>query len=352
LREKSFYYLNKNVRVSVVKRKTELALFEEVQPLINKHGKSEVLAWIDVGQEKLPLWGLRLGPADPTLPTFGLFAGVHGLERVGSHVALHFLKSFLHQLEWDFHLRELMTKVRLVSIPMVNPGGLFLSSRSNPSGVDIMRNAPVGPLPGKFPWVSGQRLSPRLPWYTGDASNMEIETRALVQFVEKEMFESPFSMALDVHSGFGLQDRLWYPFSHSKDPFPHEDTVKDFAQLLHTSLPHHIYKIEKQTDSYVVYGDPWDHLALKHLEKRPKASFIPWCLEMGSWTWLKKNPLQLFSKPGLFNPTLPHRYQRIMRRHRGLLDIFLRATLNYKAWSQRWQNGSFLEDLDEKVPTG
>ena len=57
-------------------------------------------------------------------------------------------------------------------------------------------------------------------------------------------------------------------------------------------------------------------------------------LEMGSWQWLRKNPLHLFHRHGLFHPMLPHRHQRILRRHLTLFDFLLRAMLCPHAWAE------------------
>jgi len=340
------------LKFEIMSRRTEQDLFQQIRPLAERFGRVRVLDTIEVIDQELPIWGLVIGPDDRTLPTFGLFGGVHGLERVGSHVVLHHLKSLLHQMTWDENLRELFQKVRLVSIPMVNPGGLFLSRRSNPNGVDVMRNAPVESDERGYRLVSGQKISPRIPWYRGNPEKPERETKALINFVDEEILASRFGVALDVHSGFGLRDRLWYPFSHTRKTFPYQETVNRFNDLLETSLPHHVYKVEKQTESYLIHGGPWDFFFLRHLANKKDGQFIPWCLEMGSWSWLRKNPLQIFSKPGLFNPILPHRYSRIMRRHRGLLDLFLRSTLNYKIWSKQWQNGSPFVASAAKVDIG
>ena len=58
---------------------------------------------------------------------------------------------------------------------------------------------------------------------------------------------------------------------------------------------------------YTIHGDPWDFLFEENRKKEGHGMFIPFTLEMGSWMWLKKNPLQVFSKDGVFHPTLPHR---------------------------------------------
>lgn len=54
---------------------------------------------------------------------------------------------------------------------------------------------------------------------------------------------------------------------------------------------------------------------------------------MGSWLWLRKNPLHLFSRHGLFHPILPHRQQRIYRRHFLLFDFLHRSLLYPAGWT-------------------
>jgi hypothetical protein len=53
---------------------------------------------------------------------------------------------------------------------------------------------------------------------------------------------------------------------------------------------------------------------------------------MGSWTWVKKNPRQLFSRLGIFNPILEHRQQRVLRRHLPLLEFVVRAAVSHRRW--------------------
>jgi hypothetical protein len=159
-----------------------------------------------------------------------------------------------------------------------------------------------------------------------------------VNFVQEQMFPSSFSMALDVHSGFGLRDQLWYPFARSDEEFPRMDLVEKFRNLLDRSHPNHVYVLEAQSKNYTTAGDLWDyifdlHVASFGLEEKV---FLPWTLEIGSWIWIRKNPLQLFSSMGLFNPIKEHRFRRTMRRHRSLLDLFFLATKNHKTWLTRY----------------
>ena len=53
---------------------------------------------------------------------------------------------------------------------------------------------------------------------------------------------------------------------------------------------------------------------------------------MGSWIWVKKNPRQLFSRLGLFNPLIGHRQQRVLRRHVAWLDFAARAAASAARW--------------------
>jgi hypothetical protein len=54
---------------------------------------------------------------------------------------------------------------------------------------------------------------------------------------------------------------------------------------------------------------------------------------MGSWLWVKKNPRQLFSRLGSFNPIKPHRLRRILRRHTALIDFLHRAVASRDPWT-------------------
>ena len=53
---------------------------------------------------------------------------------------------------------------------------------------------------------------------------------------------------------------------------------------------------------------------------------------MGSWVWVKKNPRQLFSRQGIFNPLIEHRQKRVLRRHTAWFDFLTRAASSYRQW--------------------
>lgn len=311
---------------------------EQLEQLVLKAkdiARVKSLGKVKARDREFDIYGIEMGSEDPTAPTLVLTAGVHGLERVGSHVLFHFLLPLLEQLEWDQDLQNVFKRIRVATIPIVNPGGMYMLSRCNPNGVDIMRNGRFeGDEKGSY-LVSGHRKSPRLPWYRGaEGAEQEIETRALIDFVRKNTSQSRCAFSLDIHSGFGMRDRLWYPWSGSKKEIPDLEFMMKFKKLLRSTHPFHFYKVENQTSSYVIHGDPWDELYAEHLKSRNDQVYVPLALEMGSWTWLKKNPGQFFRVDGLYNPIITHRYNRIMRRHRPLLDFFIRAVANHENWRQ------------------
>ena len=278
-----------------------------------------------------PLYLVTLGNPAATAAV-GYFGGVHGLERIGSRVVIAWLHSLVMRLRWDESLHGLLQKVRLVFMPIVNPGGMLRGTRANPDGVDLMRNGPIEAQDAVPFLVGGQRISAGLPWYCGRRGEaMEVESAALCDAVKREMHGRPFSLALDCHSGFGMRDRVWFPFAHRRGAIAHLAQLHALHEIFEQTNSHHQYVFEPQSRQYLAHGDLWDHLYLLACEQ-PGSVFLPLTLEMGSWLWVKKNPRQLFSRDGIFNPLIAHRQQRVLRRHLPLLDFTLRAA----AASARW----------------
>jgi hypothetical protein len=75
-------------------------------------------------------------------------------------------------------------------------------------------------------------------------------------------------------------------------------------------------------------------LILQTKGSRPDKILLPFTLEMGSWNWVKKNPIQLFSFLGPFNPVKPHRIRRTLRRHLPLLDFLLQVLSSSEHWTK------------------
>jgi hypothetical protein len=310
----------------------ELRQLEDLLGRLEVHAKVRTLA--TVGHPPLPIHGIVLGPRDRTAPTLAVVGGVHGLERIGTRVVLAWLHTLTELLAWDGVLQQALEHTRLVFVPLLNPSGMLHGRRGNGRGVDLMRNAPAHPDVRSSPLIGGQRLSPLLPWYMGDAHRMEPEADALCRFIEREVFTASQAISVDVHSGFGMVDRVWFPYARTRRPFPHLAEAYALKQLIDTTLPHHVYRMEPQAHTYTAQGDLWDHLHDRYIEANPDGFFLPLTLEMGSWLWVKKNPRQVLSALGTFNPIKPHRLRRTLRRHLTLFDLLHRAVAGAGAWAR------------------
>ncbi len=307
----------------------------ELESLIDAGGgalESRVVCEVSAGRHRFPVYAVSVGNPDSAVPAVGFFGGFHGLERIGSEVVLAFLRSLIARLRWDALLRESLEHIRLVFMPVVNPGGIWQCTRANPNGIDLMRNAPLDSKEGVPFLVGGQRISAKLPWYRGAAgAAMEPESQAVCQVVEEELLPREFSLVLDCHSGFGISDRIWFPYAHTALPIAHLAEMHALVEVFESTYAHHPYLFEPQSRQYRAHGDIWDFLYQRAAAQAGKV-FLPMTLEMGSWLWVKKNPRQLFSKHGIFNPLIEHRQQRVMRRHMSLLDFLIRATIGYRHW--------------------
>lgn len=308
--------------------------------------RHRVLAEVPYKRSRYPLlafeFGLEQAPLDA--PLFILVGGVHGLERIGAQVVLSQLTTLIERMHWDIHFRERFRALRLVAIPFVNPVGILRQTRSNGNGVDLMRNAPIDALGKTSFMVGGQRISRHLPWYRGEAgSPMQLEAQTVCDAIEAYKSRSRFTLLLDVHSGFGLQDQIWFPYAKTTEVFPHQSSVWNLKALFETTYPFNKYRFEPQSLHYTTHGDLWDYLYDRHFgvahsdwklspAAHRKPGFLPLTLEMGSWAWVRKNPRQLFSALGPFNPIQPHRRARILRRHLPFLDFLLGATSAWERW--------------------
>jgi hypothetical protein len=313
----------------------DLSEIADLQQIIEEGGpllEHRVVGEVTCHERQLALHSIALGNPDPAFPAVGFFGGVHGLERIGAEVVIAYLRSLVRRLRWDAVLQRQLESLRLVFMPLVNPGGLWRGTRANPSGVDLMRNAPVD-ASEPVPWlVGGQRISANLPWYRGPQGKaMERESQALCDVVREEMLSRPFSIALDCHSGFGTVDRIWFPYAHTREPIANLAEVHALGEIFDHSHLHHRYVLEPQSQQYLTHGDLWDHL-YRIARQQPERTFLPLTLEMGSWLWVKKNPRQMFSRHGIFNPLIEHRHQRVLRGHMAWFDFLTHAAASYRQW--------------------
>jgi len=301
-----------------------------------------VLGHIPYKEQLFPVYALSLGSTAVNTPCITFVGGVHGLERIGTQVVVTFLETLLARLRWDMSFEDLLQQVRIIFLPLINPVGMVNQTRSNGQGVDLMRNAPVDCLESALYLGGGHRISDKLPWYRGKLGDaMQMEAQLLCDFITKEVLPAPFSLVLDCHSGFGFHNQIWFPYAKTRlEPIKHIGEIYYLRELFFQTYPYQNYKFEPQSQHYLTHGDIWDHLYQQSLQQNN--IFLPLTLEMGSWRWIRKNPLQLTQALGLFHPIKPHRVNRVLRGHLVLMEFLLHATLSYKKW---------LSESDSKIMT-
>ncbi len=309
------------------------------------HLRSKVLCRVSCEDDELPVYALTLGNSAHDIPCVTYVAGIHGLERIGTQVVIAFLEGLLERLKWDRVLAEILQRVRINILPLVNPVGMLNYTRANGRGVDLMRNAPVDSHEKTIWLAGGHRISSRLPWYRGKASEvMQPEAKALCDFITHDVLPAPFSLVLDCHSGFGFRNQIWFPYARSRlEPIKHLKEVYYLRKLFMQTYPHQDYLFEPQSQHYLTHGDLWDFLYSQSLES--SNVFLPLTLEMGSWRWIRKNPLQLRQLLGLYHPIKPHRLNRVLRSHLILMEFLLHATLSY----ENWLNKSDVQELEQQA---
>ena len=283
-----------------------------------------------------PLVSIHFG--NPKAPTLLFTGGVHGLERIGAQLTLSLLNSFHQRLSWDSVLKNMLQQVQVVFIPLVNPYGYFEIIRGNGNGVDLMRNADIRADEKIHPLLGGHLFTNKIHWYRG--TEVQQETQFVVDVVKGILQNSNCLISVDAHSGFGFSDQIWFPYANSRKTFPQINEMYLLFELFRKTHPYHVYKIEPQSKNYLTHGDIWDYCFLN--VRQPRQIYLPLTLEMGSWIWVKKNPLQIFSKTGLFNPIKEHRLNRTLRRHRPLFDFILHSLISHTVWTAPELTQSFM----------
>jgi hypothetical protein len=300
-----------------------------------ERAQREVLCTVHFRDVALPVPSLQLGASAPDAPILLCVGGVHGLERIGAQVVLGFLETLTATLRWDRSVGDMLERVKLLFVPVLNPIGVLMRRRGNGQGVDLMRNAPVDAEGWEFPLklYRGQRLSRRLPWYRGEPQRLEPEAKALCEWFASQTSESPFVVSLDVHSGFLGADRIWFPHARTRRLFPHVAEILALKGLLDETYPRHRYVVEPQALQYTTHGDLWDYIYDVHRERHPAATLLPLTLELGASSWLRKS-LRVLDKSAFFHPLAPHRTTRVLRRHVQLFEFLLRAVHSWERWAR------------------
>jgi len=335
----------------VLKRRLpELLLIKKLAKTAKDYGQVNIEGELEYRGVNFPLYSFRFGNPSPEVPSVTFVAGVHGVERIGTRILIAYLSTVCSLLSWDKSFQNLLKNCRLQFYPMVNPGGMYWRRRANPNGVDLMRNAPIDADHNPTYLVGGHRFTRYLPWFRGKkGAPLEQEIHILSRFIREHACPSKVSLVLDVHSGFGTKDRLWFPYAKSVKPFPSIAEIYALKELLDRTYPNHVYVVEPQSTQYTTHGDLWDYIYDEHLKLNNGKLFLPLSLELGSWIWVKKNPRQALSALGAFNPIVPHRRKRVFRRHLLLFEFLLRAVNSSQSWTGF--DSTKREDLSGKART-
>ncbi|MCH9639302.1 MAG: zinc carboxypeptidase [Betaproteobacteria bacterium] len=321
---------------SILEELPELQQIETIIQLDHEtHLNTKVLCEVSCKHGLLPVYALTLGNRTEKVPCITYVAGVHGLERIGTQVVIAFLKGLLERLNWDKSLIDILQQVRINVLPLINPVGMLNFTRANGQGVDLMRNAPIDSDEKTIFLGGGHRISSLLPWYRGKLGEaMQPEAQVLCDFITKEVLPAPFSLVLDCHSGFGYRNQIWFPYAKSRlEPIKHLKEVYYLRKFFMKTYPHQDYLFEPQSQQYLVHGDLWDFLYLESLTI--DNIFLPLTLEIGSWRWIRKNPLQLRKILGLYHPIKAHRLNRVLRGHLILMEFLLQATFSHENWLEK-----------------
>lgn len=275
---------------------------------------------------RFPIYSLEIGkPKAIQKNPVGVVAGVHGLETIGVRVVLDFLEFLVNSPKKDFLPEVFAGEIGIVSIPIINPGGILKSTRSNPAGIDLMRNSGIEAVKAPF-FFGGHKISKHLPYYRGNY--LEPEARIVKRFVEKYFFSNEKSILslIDIHSGFGSIDHVWWPFAFSRESCADEKIYQKMAWHLKEKKLHSSYEYGPQSETYTTHGDLWDLFYLEYQNriesKNLKSKFLPWTLEIGTWSDIPIEPSKLFRKRGIFNPAKENK-QAVIRKYRNFLRDFV-----------------------------
>lgn len=265
----------------------------------------------------------------------GLIAGVHGLETIGIQVLLDFMEYIVNPKSSGYIPEIKSGKVGILCLPIANPGGVALKRRANPGGVDLMRNSGID-AEHPTPFFGGHKLTRRLPYFRG--KGLQPESRSLLRLMAEYFYPITKTVlpVLDVHSGFGAIDRVWWPYAKTDTFCEDQSAYEKVADYLKNQCGHGNLEYGSQSDSYQANGDLWDLVydQFKGVQRAKDSSLLlPFTLEIGTWSSIKEEPSRIFKKKGIFNPTKANRQETITRYRGFLRDYVMLSSTKPKNWS-------------------
>ena len=115
---------------------TTFAEYEELKAVLDAASRRmaiRVACEVSTHGREFPIYVATVGSLDPQAPAIGFFGGIHGLERIGTRLLLDYMRTLVARLEWDELLQNELQSVRLVFMPIVNPGGMWDCTASSPT---------------------------------------------------------------------------------------------------------------------------------------------------------------------------------------------------------------------------
>ena len=92
---------------------------------------------------------------------------------------------------------------------------------------------------------------------------------------------------------------------------------------------HTQYQYRPQSEIYTTHGDLWDRFYLQFRNlieiKKRKSRFLPWTLEIGTWSDIPDDLSKLSRKRGIFNPAKENK-QAVIKNYRNFLRDFVRLS--------------------------
>jgi predicted deacylase len=230
--------------------------------------------------------------------------GMHGIEVIGTELALHLLDALTTDAP-SASATALLEACDVTVLPCVNPDGRRISlasvtapgprapaSRRNANGVDLNRNWPR-PAGVRNHWlpVSGTGIR-WLPWYRGPSPSSEPETAAVMAFLA----ERPPAALLDLHSCGQI---LVYPWTSKREIPADEAGYWQMIDALRARQRTWTYRAKQSRDWYPIVGsmddyayDEWGTLMVT-VEVGQVAGSVkrrPWLLRRSFWL---TNPLDV-----------------------------------------------------------
>ena len=271
---------------------------------------------VDCGERRFPVPVLTLGTTAADAPAVGFFGGVHGLERIGAEVVIAYLRSLVMRLPGTSCCTGSSRRCASCSCRWSIRAALWRGTRANPNGVDLMRNAPVDAtraraLPDRRPAhqrarCRGTAAPPARRWSArAQALCRVVEDRAAGRGRSASRSTATRASACATASG-----------SRTRTPRGRSSTCRRCTRCARSStrrLLHHRYVRRAAEPPVPGARRPVGPPLPRACRAPARRVFLPLTLEMGSWLWVKKNPRQLFSRHGIFNPLIEHRQQRVLR---------------------------------------